>query len=222
MGKLKTGLAEYKNFWLIWLSCAGQENGMSLFRIQSTWDIKTNYLYHNEAVIKKPLFRLMEEERFIDIVGNKIRARFEWVPAYVSDLFTAEKPTGGFWSPELIVKSKWPSVQAFMEKYRKYFFDLDNLRMLYRNDRDTLGIYGRYIFQHVFLYVLFSNIIAFSKKYSADIVTRMIATSVSLGSGADVLNYMYQLHSTIGGSPEFPVLTADEQELGRLLCTLRW
>ncbi len=222
MGKLKAKLTDYKNFWLIWLSCAGQEDGMSLFRIQSTWDIKTNYLYHNEAVIKKPLFKLMEEERFIDIAGNKIRARFEWIPGYVAEQFGSEKPVGGFWSPELIVKSKWALAQGFMQRYRKHFFELDNLRILYRGDRDVLGNYGRYVFQHVFLYILFSNIIAFSKRYSADIVTRMIATSISLGSGADVLNYMYQLHSTIGGSPDFPVLTTDEQELGKLLCSLRW
>ncbi len=222
MGKVKSKLTEYKNFWLIWLSAAGQENGISLFRIQSTWGIKTNYLYHNEAVIQKPLFRIMEEGGFIEISGKKIIAKFSWIPDYLGELFSAEKPVGGFWSPELVMKAKWPLVQPFMEKYRKYFFELSNLRMLYRDDRDVLGIYGRYVFQHVFLYVLFSNIIAFSKRYSADIVTKMIATSVSLGSGADVLNYMYQLHSTIGGSSDFPVLSSNEQELGRILCTLRW
>ena len=122
MGKAKAKLTDYKNFWLIWLSSAGQEKGISLFRIQSTWDIKTNYLYHNEAMIQKPLFKLMEEERFIEVVGNKIKARFDWIPEYVNELFHSEKPVGGFWSPELVVKDKWPRVQVFMEKYRKYLF----------------------------------------------------------------------------------------------------
>jgi hypothetical protein len=222
MGKLKAKLTDYKNFWLIWLSCAGQENGTSLFRIQSMWDIKTNYLYHNEAVIKKPLFRLMEEEKYIEISGNKIKARFDWIPAYIAESFKEGKATGGYWSPALIVKSRWASVQPFMERHRKQFFDPDNLRLLYRGDRDMLGTYGKFVFQHVFLYVVFSNIIAFSRRYSADIVTKMMATAVSLGSGADVLNYMYQLHSTIGGSTDFPVLTTDEQELGKMLCSLKW
>lgn len=222
MGKIKEKLTDYKNFWLIWLSCAGQKEGISLFRIQAVWDIKTNYLYHNEAGIRKPLFRLMEEERYIDIVGNRIKARFEWIPEYIYGLFMTEKPMGGFWSPELVVKEKWKYVQPFMESYRKYFFELSNLRILYRGSRDMLGAYGRYIFLHVFLYVLFSNMITFSRKYSAEIVSKMIATMLSLGTGADLLNYMYELHSTIGGSDSFPVLFSSEQELTKLLCNLKW
>jgi len=222
MGRLKEKLTDYKNFWLIWLSSAGQQNGISLFRTQSVWDIKTNYLYHNEAGLGKPLFRLMEENRYIEMAGTKIKPRFEWIPDYVYSLFSKEKPVGGFWSPELVVKEKWQYVQPFMEKYRKHFFELANLRTLYRNDRDIMGTYGRYIFLHVFLYVIFSNIIAFSKKYNAEIVSKMIATSLSLGTGADLLNYMYELHSTIGGSQDFPVMFRNEQELGKVLCNLKW
>ncbi len=222
MGKLKEKLTDYKNFWLIWLSAAGQENGISLFKIQSMWDIKTNYLYHNEAGIGKPLVKLMEEQRYLDIVGNKIKPRFEWIPDYVYGIFKNEKPVGGFWSPELVIKEKWQYVQPFMTAYRKYLFESTNLRTLYRADRDTLGTYGRYIFIHVFLYVLFSNIIAFSKKYNAEIVSKMIATSLSLGTGTDMLNYMYELHSTIGGSSDFPVLFRNEEELTKLLCNLKW
>jgi hypothetical protein len=222
MGRLKEKLTDYKNFWLIWISAAGQENGISLFRIQSNWDIKTNYLYHDETGLGKPLFRLMEEQRYIDIVGKKIKARFDWVPEHVNSIFRKEKPVGGFWSPELVLKEKWQFVQPFMQAYRKYFFELANLRILYRADRDTLGTYGRYIFLHVFIYVLFSNIIAFSKKYNADVVSKMAATLLSLGSGADLLNYMYELHSTIGGSPDFPLLFRDESELSKILCNLKW
>jgi hypothetical protein len=222
MGKLKERITEYKNFWLIWLSCAGQENGMSLFRMQSTWDIKTNYLYHNEAVIKKPLFKVMEEEGYVTISGNKIKAKFDWIPAYVAETFAGEKASGGYWSPSLVMKSRWPAVQPFMERHRKQFFDPVNLRILYRDDRDTLGIYGKYIFHTVFLYVMFSNMVAFSKRYGADIVTRMLSTAVSLSGGPDALNYMYQLHTTMGGSSDFPVLTTDEQELSKMLCSLKW
>ncbi len=222
MGKLKERLTDYKNFWTIWLSCAGQEPGISLFRIQTTWGIQTNYLYHREAGLGRPLFKLMTERGFIEIIGNKIKPKLGWIPGYVNELFHHDKPVGGFWSPELVVKNKWPLVQAFIEKHRKYLFDLDNLMILYRSDKDMLGIYGRYIFQHIFLYVLFSNLIAFSKRYNAEIVTRMISTAVSLGTGADVINYMYQLHSQIGGSRDFPVLVQNEPELAKMLCSLRW
>ena len=67
MGKIKAKLTDYKNFWLIWLSCAGSGNGISLFKIQTTWDIRTNYLYHREAGLGKPLFSLMAEEGYIEI-----------------------------------------------------------------------------------------------------------------------------------------------------------
>lgn len=221
MGRIKEKLTDYKNFWLIWLSCAGQENGISLFRIQTTWGIQTNYLYHKETGLGKPLFKLMAEQGYVDIIGNKIRPKFEWIPAYISHLFRGEKPTSG-WSPELAVNGRWPLVQPFMEKRRGFIFDLDNLRIMYRSDRDMLGTYGRYVFQHIFLYVLFSNLVAFSKRYHAEIVTRMISTSLSIGTGADVLNYMYHLHSQIGGSGDFPVLVENETELAKLLCPLKW
>ncbi len=222
MGRLKEKVTDYKNFWLIWLSCAGQENGVSLFRIQTTWGIQTNYLYHSEAGLGRPLFKLMAEKGFIEIVGKKIRPRFEWIGGYVENMFKHEKPVGGFWSPELVVRAKWSQVQYFMEKYRKYLFDTDNLRILYRGDKDVLGTYGRYFFQHAFLYVLFSNIISFSRRYHAEIVSKMIATAISLGTGADLLNYMYHLHSQIGGSADFPVLVQNEEELLKILCSLKW
>jgi len=222
MGKLKEKLTDYKNFWLIWLSCAGQKEGISLFSIQNTWSIKTNYLYHNEAGLGKPLFRLMKDRGFIRISNKKILPEFGWIPEYIIGRLRKDKPVGGFWSPELTLKSKWVPVQIFMEKYRKYFFDLQNLRVLYRNDKDVMGTYGRYIFMHVFLYVLFSNLVAFSKRYHADVVSRMMSTAISIATGADLLNYMYSLHSQIGGSPEFPVLVSNDEELSKLLCGLRW
>jgi len=222
MGRLKMRLTDYKNFWLIWLSCAGQEKGISLFSIQTTWGIQTNYLYHKEAGPGKPIFKPMEEQGFIEIIGNKIRPKFGWVPEYVSQQLHQEKPAGGFWSPELVLRDRWPQVQPFMESRRGQFFDLQNLRLLSRNDKDVLGLYGKYIFQYIFLYVLFSNFIAFSKRYHAEVVTKMISTALSFGSGADVLSYMYQLHSQLGAAPDLPVLARNEQELAKILCSLKW
>ena len=222
MGSTKEKLTDYKNFWLIWLSAAGHEKGISLFRIQTTWGIQTNYLYHTEAGLGKPLFKIMEEQGFIEISGNKIKARFGWIGDYVNGLFAMEKPAGGFWSPELVVKDKWPKIQPFMEKYRNQFFDIHSLRILYKEDKDVLGTYGRYIFMHIFLYALFSNLVQFSKRYHADIVSRMLSTVISLGTGADVLSYSYQLHAQLGSAADFPVLIPNEQELAKLLCNLKW
>lgn len=222
MGKIKERLTDYKNFWLIWLSCSGQDKGISLFKIQTTWEIQTNYLYHKEAGLGKPLFKLMEEQGYIEIVGNKIRPKFEWIPGYLITLYKQVKTTGGGWSPELVVLGKWVKIQPFLKRFSKFIFDLDNLRVLYRGNRETMGLYGRFIFQHIFLFVLFSNLLSFSKRYHAEIVTRMISTSLALSSGADVLNYMYHLHSQIGGSDELPVLVNNEQELTKILCTLKW
>jgi hypothetical protein len=49
----------------------------------------------------------------------------------------------------------------------------------------------------------------------------MIATAVSFGAGADVLNYIYQLH-TQPGIADMPVLAQNEEELGKILCSLKW
>ena len=77
----KNGLFDYTNFWLIWLSCA--EKPTTLFKIQKRWKIKTNYLYHKERGLKKPLFRSMIDGGFIEKNGKEITARFDWIPSYV-------------------------------------------------------------------------------------------------------------------------------------------
>ena len=222
MGRAKEKLTDYKNFWLIWLTAAPHENGISLFRIQTSWGIQTNYLYHKEAGLGRPIFKLMAEQGYVEAAGSRIKAKFGWIAGFLESQLKSDKPAGGYWSPELVVRTKWPAVGAFMEKNSKAFFDPDSLHILYRGDRDVLGTYGRYVFQHIFLYVLFSNLIAFSKRYHAEVVTKMLSTAISLGAGADVLNYLYHLHSQLAGAPGFPALAADEQELSRMLCALKW
>ncbi len=126
------------------------------------------------------------------------------------------------WDPDSLVISKWESVQNFIEKYHPVLFSLKNLKLLYKNDREMIGRYGSNIFMDVFLYVLFSNMIVFCKKYKADIVSRIISTLISVSSERDLLNYIYQLNTQLGKIADFPVLVKNEDEMSGILCTLKW
>ena len=110
----------------------------------------------------------------------------------------------------------------FIEKYHPVLFSLKNLKLLYKNDREMIGRYGSNIFMDVFLYVLFSNMIVFCKKYKADIVSRIISTLISVSSERDLLNYIYQLNTQLGKIADFPVLVKNEDEMSGILCTLKW
>jgi len=219
--RTKQKITEYKNFWLIWINCAGSEKGISLFEIQTTWGVKTNYLYHNEVGLKSPLFRCMIRENYITKEGKRLKAGFGWVPSYVLNKYPA-KETGDNWLPDFLLRTKWPAVQKFMEKYHAVLFDAKHLKILYRNDKELVGKYGAQIFSDVFLYVLFSNLRVFCRKYEADIVLRMIATSLALSSERDLLNYIKAVDARLRNALDFPVLVRDENELSRMLCALKW
>jgi hypothetical protein len=216
----KKRLTGYKNFWLIWLNAASDENGTSLFRIQTEWGVKTNYLYHTESGLGQPLFRQMIKEGYIIKEGKRLKPLFGWVPEYIGGRY--KEVSGESWTPNSLVISKWYIVQKFMEKYHPVLFSFKNLKMLYRNDKEMVGRYGANIFTDIFMYVLFSNMTIFCKKYKADIVSRIISTLVSLSSERDLLNYMYQLDSQLKKITDFPMLVKNENELSKILCTLKW
>jgi hypothetical protein len=219
--RIKEKITDYKNFWLIWINSAGGDRGISLFEIQTTWDVKTNYLYHNEVGLKSPLFRCMIRENYITKEGKRLRAEYAWIPAYVRERYFA-KETAENWVPDFLLRTRWPAVQKFMEKYHAVLFDKKNLKILYKNDKEVLGKYGPHIFADVFLYVLFSNLRLFCRKYEADVVLRMIATMISLSAERDLLNYMRMADSKLRNVVDFPVLVKDENELSRILCALKW
>jgi hypothetical protein len=214
----KRKLTDYKNFWLVWITCAGREGGESLFNIQTGWGIKTNYLYHNEAGLGKPLYARMIRDGYIAKEGTRLKARFEWIPGYVKNL--ASPATGDVWYPGSLIAGRWPLVQGFIKENARTLFDGRAIRILYRNDRDLLGQTGRYIFNDIFLYVLFSNIILFTKKYKADIVMRIISTAISIFSERDLLNYMRYLHERL--FREVPAIITSETEMNKLMYPLKW
>ena len=217
--KKKEKVTDYKNFWLIWLNCAGKpERGESLFQIQTRWGINTNYLYHNESGLGRPLYNRMLKYGFIFKEGPRLKPVFAWIPGYVKS--QAGVTTGDSWYPSTLITSKWPDVQKFIEENSSTLFGDEALRVLYRNDRDLLGRSGSLIFRDVFLYVLFSNLIYFTKKYKADIVMRIVSTSISIFAERDLLNYMRHLHGKL--FKEVPVILDSEQEMNRLMYPFKW
>jgi hypothetical protein len=214
-----TKLTDYKNFWLIWLSAAGRPQGVSLFSIQNDWGIKTNYLYHGEAGIGKPLYSAMIREGFLEKQGKKLKAKFGWIPDFVKEKY---HPDGhvDYWIPYSMVSTKWPQVQVFIEKNAQTLFDIKNVRILYRNDRDVLGDYGQHIFSDVFIFVLFSNLTVFCKKYKAEIVMRILLTTFSVFADRDLMNYMRHLNPIL--SKEVPLIIGDESEMNAMMCPFNW
>lgn len=217
----KSKLNDYKNFWLIWINCAGKEEGVSLFRIQTDWDVKTNYLYHNEMGLGVPLFRSMIRENYITKEGKRLKAQFGWIPDHIREKYEGEE-SEGLWFPDSLLRIKWGAVQKFIEKYHTVLFDTKNIKLLYKNDKELVGKSGPHIFSDVFLYVLFSNLKAFCKKYEADVVLRIISTLISLSGEKDLLNYMHAIDSQLGNVADFPVLVKNESELSKILCSLKW
>ncbi len=210
-------LTDYKNFWLIWLSCASKPNGMSLFNVQTEWGIRTNYLYHKEAGLGKPLFQCMIEQKYIKKEGKLLKPEFEWIKEHVKSRYSGASGTQTAWSPEIVINEKWPMIQGFIEKYHSILFDLKNLRVLYK-DKEMIGRGGHDIFIDIFAYVLFSNMISFFRKYKADLVSRIASTIISFSSGKNLLNYIHQLNVQIGRVKDFPILIRDESELTNILC----
>jgi len=218
--KKKSDIREYKNFWLIWLNCAGNpKKGISLFEIQKRWSITTNYLYHNEMGLKNPLYIRMIRENFIEKDGKKLKPKFEWIPGYLRDQYLV-KGTGNQWFPIALLSVKWPIVQKFIRDHAKEIFGQESLKILYKNERDLLGKYGPHIFSDIFLFLLFFNLILFCRKYKADVVLRIISTIVSVFSDRDLLNYIRKLSLQVG--KDIPILIQSEAELNRFMYPFKW
>lgn len=203
-------LTDYKNFWLIWLGCAANSEGTSIFRLQQAWGITTNYLYHKEAGIGKPIVKQMAENGFLAQDKSRFRARFEWVPSFVLERHPL--PHENAWSMNTRVIEKWPIVQKFIEDHRRIVFDAANLRTLYRNNLDNLKSFAPSIFDDMYLFAVLSSLVPFCTKYHATIVSRMLNTVVSVQPEKDVLGYFAALRQSISPS-EMPQIIKDESEL---------
>jgi hypothetical protein len=206
-------LTDYKNFWLIWLGCAGSSGGTSLFKIQREWGITTNYLYHRQAGLKKPLYTAMIAERFIEKEERRIKARFDWIPEYMIE---RHRPKEGEWSLGMFIIERWGKIQGFIEKHHEALFDLKALRVLYPDTKSILRA-GRDIFDDIFTVVFASNILPFCAKYRANVVARIIYTMMSVTPGRDILAYFKRITSDSLVKNTLPQLIADEIELMRVI-----
>lgn len=210
-------LFEYSNFWLIWLECAGDSEGTSLFKIQEEWGIKTNYLYHKEKGLGKSLFKNMIEQGYMQNGKKGPTAKFDWIPSYVLEKHKLTDQRG--WSLNGFIIEKMPQMQKFIEHNHEILFNRTLLNKLYRNDLNTIKSSGSTIFDDIRLFVFVSNLMPFCKKYGADIVTRMLFTMLSFYSEKDLLGYFNELRQKI---PEenIPTVIENEGELVRVLYTL--
>lgn len=207
-------LTRYKNFWLVWMSAAGNKEGISLFMIQKEWGITTNYLYHHERRLKKPLFKAMIDEQYLEKSGRNLKARFDWIPDYI--LKKRRMSLSDQWSPNFQVIEKWALIQRFLEKSSPALFAMKNLKVLYKNT-DSIKKTGQFIFDDLYLFVLIYNIMPFCRKYKADIVTRIMYTIVSMASERNLLAYFQEV-SRAGIT--IPLIVRDESTLDEILCPL--
>jgi hypothetical protein len=215
-----TKLTEYKNFWLIWMSAAGRPQGASLFSIQNDWGIKTNYLYHEETGLGSPLYIAMIKEGFLEKQGKRLKAKFGWIPAFVKQKYEPLNRVD-YWIPYNMVNTKWPQVQTYIEKNAPTLFDVKNVRILYKNSKDVLGDHGQHIFTDIFIYILFSNLVMFCKKYKAEIVLRILLTTFAVFTDRDMMSYMRLLNASPAGK-DVPLIIGDESEMNAIMCPFNW
>jgi hypothetical protein len=210
----KSEVTDYKNFWLIWLNAASSKTGKSLFSIQTDWGIKTNYLYHNETGLKTPLYVRMIKDGYQEKSGKNLKANFSWIGTYVKQKYQVPQASADLWAPYYLISQKWGMVQDFIQTNHDKLFGQQSLKVLYKGNKDLLGDQGRFIFSDVFLYVLLTDVMAFARRYKADIVMRIILTAMSLFTERDLLNYMRFLNKQVS---DVPNVINNEDELNRLM-----
>jgi len=212
-------MTDYKNFWLIWLTTASEPNGTTLFKIQKEWNISTNYLYHKESGIRKPLFKEMIAEGYLREENKKLFARFEWITDYIMVEYK-HKIEKQVWSPNLFIIKTWPHIQKFIEENQSIFFNIDKIKTLYKNDIKTIRKVGFTIFSDILLSIYILNIIPFCMKYNANVVVRIIYTLVTMASEKNFYGYFNSIRPFIEKNPNFPKIIPDEKTLLKVLAPL--
>ncbi len=211
-------LVEYNNFWLIWLGCAGNADGRSIFNIQENWSIKTNYLYHKEGSLGKPLFKSMLDEGYLKEGKNGLVAEFDWIPAYILKNHELKSDDLG-WSLNSFIVEKIPDIHKFIKENNFVLFNQSLIKNLYRSDIKIIKHEGQNIFDDVMLFVFLYNLIPFCKRYGAEIVIRMLYTFFSFSVQKNFLNYYDELNNKLQ-KDSVPVIISNEGELVNVLCPI--
>lgn len=195
----------YRNFWPLWLSCAGKPQKIAA--IQRTWGIRSNYLYHAEKGLGKPLFQAMAEKGFLTVNDRLVDAGFDWIPAYVVE----RHPLGGDAPLSAAVVEHWPKIQRFLVKHRAELFGLDKMTLLYPRLESAIR-FGGLIFDHLFLFILWGNLTPILQKHRAEVVQRILATFFSALPDQNLLGYYRAIHP-FTKALDFPLLFRTEAEL---------
>ncbi len=211
-------LVEFNNFWLIWLSCAGSSEGISLFKIQELWGIKTNYLYHKERSLGKPLFKAMIENGYLKNSKDGLVAEFDWIPSYILASHNLKSDTVG-WSLNDFIVENIPIVHDFIRDNNLVLFDLTHINKLYLSNINIIKRDGSNIFDDIMLFLFINNLIPFCKRYDAEIVIRMLYTFFSFSSQNDFLSYYSALNSKLK-KDALPTIISNEGELVDVLCPI--
>ncbi|MCK5594018.1 MAG: hypothetical protein KAI18_02130 [Candidatus Aenigmarchaeota archaeon] len=211
-------LFEHSNFWLIWLGCAGSKEGVSLFKIQEFWGVKTNYLYHKERSIGVPLFKAMLDQGYLKEGKKGIVADFDWIPAYILKNHELKSNDSG-WSLNSFIVETIPDINEFIKNNYEVLFDKTFIRQLFLSDIKTLKRDGPNIFDDIMLFVFLYNLIPFCKRYGAEIVIRMFYTVFSFSSKKDFLRYYNELNHKLQ-KDAVPNIILNEGELVNILCPI--
>jgi hypothetical protein len=197
---IRKKLVEYLDFWLIWLSCVSQEK--SLFQIQQEWGIRTNYLYHKESALGKPLFSSMIDQNYLIKVGRKLKGTLDWVQNYIPEKH-----------PDTLIEKHKETIQEFVEKHHQILFNLDNLKILFKNDINLIKKNGDNIFSYITLYILYLDLSKLCAEYGADIVMEMFTIIFSVLPEVDFLGYMKSIDEDIGKIETEPLIIKDVKDL---------
>jgi hypothetical protein len=209
-------LSDYRSFWAVWLGCAGNPEGRTLFSIQKEWGITTNYLYHREPGLNMPIYKAMAKDGYIKKEKKKIMPKFAWIPDYVISM---HKPTKAKeWSMNIVMLENWALVQEFLEKHKDVLFSQENLTILY-SGINAVSSMGPYIFDDIFSLIIISNILPFCAKYRANLVSRIMYTLLSLSSGRNLMGYFNAINTKLK-SNDFPRIIASEEALMDILYPL--
>jgi hypothetical protein len=157
----------------------------------------------------------MIKNGYLEKSGKKLKANFTWISTYVKKKYQIPQGNSVLWFPYTLINQKWSMVQDFIQNYHSVLFSNENLGILYKGSKDRLGDQGRYIFSDIFLYILFTDLMAFTRRYHADIVIRILLTAMSLFTERDILNYMKSVNKQIGGNA--PNIITNEDELNRVM-----
>ena len=157
----------------------------------------------------------MIKDGYLEKSGKRLKANFTWIGTYVKKNYKVPQGNSVMWFPYTLINQKWAMVQELIQKHHDVLFNINNLRVLYKGSKDMLGEQGKYVFSDIFLYALFTDLMTFTRRYHADIVLRILLTSMSLFTERDILNYMRVVNKQIGG--EVPNLISNEDELNRMM-----